>query len=132
MKRVGQKIYDSAAWQKLRLMKLSTCNYLCEKCGQPAQIVHHKTPITTDNVNDTSVTLNLDNLEALCSSCHNKEHDNFRHFHRNSNSQGRQPIFDERGDVVAVTGEKEFRAERQTILEKFSPAPCCQMTHKGA
>jgi 5-methylcytosine-specific restriction endonuclease McrA len=40
----------------------------------PATQVHHKIWLTEENINDPSVTLNLDNLEALCEVCHAKEH----------------------------------------------------------
>jgi hypothetical protein len=30
--------------------------------------------LNSENVNDPTVTLNWDNLEALCIDCHNKEH----------------------------------------------------------
>lgn len=37
-------------------------------------IVHHKCYIDANNIYDTSITLNFDNLELLCIDCHNKEH----------------------------------------------------------
>ena len=37
-------------------------------------IVHHKCYIDANNIYDTSITLNFDNLELLCMDCHNKEH----------------------------------------------------------
>ena len=39
-----------------------------------AKVVHHRTYLTPKNINDPSITLNWDNLEALCQDCHNKEH----------------------------------------------------------
>lgn len=42
--------------------------------AEPAKIVHHKRWLNRDNINDTDITLNWDNLEALCQDCHNKEH----------------------------------------------------------
>lgn len=107
MKRIGQKVYDSAAWKRLRRLKLESVNWLCERCGQPAQIVHHKMRITAGNVDDLNVTLNLDNLEALCQNCHNLEHDHFT-------AQDRA-VFDSRGDVVAVTGNEDFAQARRAI-----------------
>ena len=35
--------------------------------------VHHKIPLTPENVRDTNITLNWDNLELLCKSCHDEE-----------------------------------------------------------
>lgn len=37
-------------------------------------MAHHKVYITPTNINDPNITLNWDNLEALCQECHNKEH----------------------------------------------------------
>ncbi len=51
--------------------------YRCEKCGGIAEEVHHKIEITENNVNDLNITLDKDNLIALCKDCHNKEHDRF-------------------------------------------------------
>jgi 5-methylcytosine-specific restriction endonuclease McrA len=65
--------------------------YICERCGEPAKIVHHKTYINRDNINDTSITLSWDNLEALCQDCHNKEH------HK---ADTRRYSFDENGNVI--------------------------------
>lgn len=49
-------------------------NYICERCGKVAVIVHHKTYITPENITDVNITLNWDNLEALCRTCHQNEH----------------------------------------------------------
>ncbi len=54
-------------------------NWLCERClkegvAEPAVIVHHKIYINEDNIHDPSITLNFDNLEALCMRHHNEEH----------------------------------------------------------
>lgn len=53
---------------------MSSKNGICERCGAPARIVHHREYITPENINDPDITLNWDNLEALCQDCHNKEH----------------------------------------------------------
>ena len=52
---------------------------LCERClangsVEPSRLVHHKIPITPENIDDLSVTLNQDNLEAICYTCHSVEH----------------------------------------------------------
>ena len=39
-------------------------------------IVHHKDYININNIWDTDITLNFNNLELLCMDCHNKEHFN--------------------------------------------------------
>ena len=35
--------------------------------------VHHKIPLTADNVRDPEISLNWDNLELLCKTCHDME-----------------------------------------------------------
>lgn len=58
---------------------MSYCGGLCERCKAkgiitPAYAVHHKIYLDGINVNDPSISLNFDNLEALCFRCHNEEH----------------------------------------------------------
>ena len=48
--------------------------YLCRKCGAPATDVHHVVRLTPDNIDDPKITLNPDNLESLCDTCHKAEH----------------------------------------------------------
>ena len=67
-------IYKTTAWEKTRAAFLSSKHFCCERCGKPAVIVHHKTYITDDNEDNPEITLNWNNLEALCVDCHNKEH----------------------------------------------------------
>jgi len=54
-----------AAWQRLRAAKLRQ-NPLCERCGAPATVVHHK---DHNQFNDF-----WDNLEAVCRACHEEHH----------------------------------------------------------
>ncbi len=74
MKAWARSFYLSAAWEGTRAAYLMSQDYICERCGEPAKVVHHKRRITRDNINDAGITLNWDNLEALCQDCHNKEH----------------------------------------------------------
>ncbi len=66
--------YDTVAWQRCRDGYIASVFGLCERCGRPGYIVHHKQPITDANVDDPNITLNWDNLEYLCLECHNREH----------------------------------------------------------
>lgn len=52
-------------------------NYICERCGETARIVHHKIYITPKNINNPNITLDWNNLEALCIVCHNLEHKSY-------------------------------------------------------
>ena len=52
----------------------------CAMCGKPILqkddlIIHHKMELSDDNVNNTLISLNPDNLECVCFSCHNKVHE---------------------------------------------------------
>ena len=69
-----QRFYDSAAWKKLRKLKLSI-NPLCERCEREgrtvlATIVHHKDYIREGG----NLLPTLEELESVCLSCHSREH----------------------------------------------------------
>lgn len=68
------KFYASKQWKRTEAAVMKAYAYTCQRCGRPARIVHHKTWLTPDNINDPNVTLNWDNLEPLCIDCHNREH----------------------------------------------------------
>lgn len=75
----AEAFYKSTAWKRCRASYLKSVGCLCERCYAkglivPAKIVHHKTYITPDNINDPSIVLDFNNLEALCQNCHNEEH----------------------------------------------------------
>lgn len=82
MREFAESFYKSKAWQDCRAAYVKRVGGLCERClarGMyvPGVIVHHKTHITPNNINDPSVTLNPDNLELLCRDCHGIEHRGF-------------------------------------------------------
>lgn len=66
--------YKSKQWQRTREAFLSCRHFICERCGKPATIAHHKTYLTAENLSDPSISLSFENLEALCQDCHNAEH----------------------------------------------------------
>ena len=41
---------------------------------KPANVVHHTTPLTPENVLDPDVSLNPERLQALCHDCHTEVH----------------------------------------------------------
>lgn len=92
MKEWAAGFYNSKAWRQLAAAYMRAQHKLCERCGEPAKIVHHKTYLTRNNINDVSIALNWDNLEALCQDCHNKEH------HRNETPK--RYSFDADGNVI--------------------------------
>lgn len=100
MKPYAEAFYKSKAWRKVRRAYMESQHYICERCGKPAVICHHKKHITPKNIDDKEITLDFDNLEALCMDCHNKEH-----MARNGVC-----IFDENGNVIG---------ERSAELDEF-------------
>lgn len=79
MKPYAEKFYKSKAWQKTREAYWQSKQGLCEICLakgiiKPCEIVHHKTELTPDNISDPAITLNWDNLQAVCRDCHAQIH----------------------------------------------------------
>jgi 5-methylcytosine-specific restriction endonuclease McrA len=74
MKSWAEKFYKSKAWKECRESYITIVHGLCERCGQPGKIVHHKEILIPENINDPYVSFNWDKLEYLCQDCHNKEH----------------------------------------------------------
>ncbi|HAX04012.1 MAG: hypothetical protein A2Y45_05135 [Tenericutes bacterium GWC2_34_14] len=88
--KVLHNFYKSPAWFAARELKIVSVNSLCERCGHVGIEVHHKERLTVDNVNDSSISLNQENLELLCRECHNREHKRFSKINR----------FDKLGNMV--------------------------------
>lgn len=79
MKPYAETFYKSRQWQRCRDLCIQRAGGLCERCRKEgviraAVIAHHKKEITPQNINNPEITLNLDNLEALCMDCHAKVH----------------------------------------------------------
>lgn len=79
MKSYAESFYKSRQWQRCRDLCIQRAGGLCERCRKEgviraAVIAHHKKEITPQNINNPEITLNLDNLEALCMDCHAKVH----------------------------------------------------------
>ena len=70
----AESFYKSDAWERTRAAFAASKFGICERCGRPGKIVHHKVYITPANINDPAITLSWDNLELLCQDCHNREH----------------------------------------------------------
>ena len=72
--------YDSRAWKLTRRNYKQSVGGLCERCmarGQvsPAEIIHHKIPLTPKNMTDLNISLSWNNLQALCRKCHAEVHE---------------------------------------------------------
>ena len=69
------KFYQSKPWRSLRIEALERDHYECQECKRqgrvgPAQNVHHIKEVKTH----PHLALDLNNVEAVCVNCHNKEH----------------------------------------------------------
>lgn len=83
MQAFAETFYKSKTWMRCRNAYVSKAGGLCEEClshGKytPGEIVHHKTPLTVNNISDPEITLSFDNLELLCRKCHGERHGNSR------------------------------------------------------
>ena len=97
------EFYHSKLWQRVRLSIILKQGGICNRCGKPTLskgkktqglIVHHKIYLTDTNYTNEDISINEDNLEAICIDCHNKEH-------MIKNNTIREDImFDEEGNVV--------------------------------
>ena len=88
--KILHNFYKSAAWQVARQIKYQEQDGRCERCKRVGEEVHHKIRLTVDNVSDSSVSLNQNNLELLCKDCHNKEHKRF----------SKEKEFDDEGNLI--------------------------------
>ena len=80
MKPFARDFYFSMGWKNTRDAYKKSVGGLCEICwanGIPkaGELVHHKIPLTPENINDTNITLNWDNLQCVCRECHHKLHE---------------------------------------------------------
>ena len=71
--------YHTAAWKKCRDTYAASVGNICERCAsrgiiRPGYLVHPRTYLDADNINNPSILLSWDNLELLCLDCHNQEH----------------------------------------------------------
>lgn len=75
----AKKFYKSKAWASARALVIEHQHNLCADCLErgeitPIEEVHHKRPLTPENIHDPSVSLALDNLVGLCHRCHEARH----------------------------------------------------------
>ena len=109
MRRAGQKVYDSRKWRRVRRAYMESRHWICERCGAPASVCHHKTYLTADNISDVSTAYGTANLECLCRECHNLEHEHF---------ETTGAVFTSSGDVARFKESSEmrkFKAAREAI-----------------
>lgn len=93
MKDWAKWFYLSKAWRKTRLAVIKRDHGICVDCGNPGAIVHHKIHLTKENIYNEDISLNMDNLEYLCRSCHKLKHPESLVIDSNL-------MFDENGDII--------------------------------
>ncbi len=83
-----KQFYNSQEWQRFRLNLISERSLanngkiICEYCGGEIKSsgeaeVDHVRELTTDNINDYSISLNPNNLKISCHRCHDIKHERF-------------------------------------------------------
>lgn len=100
-RKFAKSFYNSKQWKQVRAAAMIRDKGLCQidDCYMPAQEVHHIVKLTESNINDSSVSLNLDNLMCLCRDCHMRIHNGDRY--ANDDSELLEAIkFDTNGDVI--------------------------------
>lgn len=70
------RFYNGLEWRTLSAKYTQDKGYRCERCKAMATQVHHKKAIQTDD--GWALRLDYDNLELLCTQCHNDEHERFK------------------------------------------------------
>lgn len=102
----ARHLYRSRAWENVRQVVIDRAHGLCERCAEhgrltPGYIVHHKVPLTPENVNDPSVALEPSMCMYVCKECHEEIHAELGvgnlHGHVSEEPRVR---FDEFGNVV--------------------------------
>lgn len=96
MKPFAKSFYTSIQWKNTREAYKASVGGLCEVCWAkgivtPGEIVHHKIPLTQENITDESIALGWDNLQLVCRQCHADIHE----------SREKRYTVDEWGHVIA-------------------------------
>lgn len=79
-KEFAKDFYHSRRWQDCRRAYGQKRGWLCEEClGRNVlsygEIVHHKIPLTPENIDDPEIAYGFNNLELVCRQCHAELHD---------------------------------------------------------
>lgn len=98
--------YKSKEWKQTREYILRRDNYLCVRCGKPAEEVHHIIHLSPSNIDDPSVTMDPNNLRSLCRECHFDEH-------RGEHGNGRK--------MKESMGEEKYYFDENGVLQELPP-----------
>lgn len=114
-KNFSNKFYHSKKWKNIRAFVLQRDFYMCKICKIPnSSTVHHIKELTPMNIDDSSISINPDNLVTLCNRCHNLIHDKYKY------SEGRKRYtFDAEGNVIPSTQQTNELTDEQHRLINF-------------
>jgi len=123
--------YKSAEWRKLiEVLKLKRANpqdgiVYCEHCGKPILrkydlIAHHVIELTEENVNDTSISLNEDNIQLVCFDCHNRIHERFNYARKQVYIVYGAPFAGKTSYIKEVAGADDIICEIDRIYQCIS------------
>lgn len=107
MKEWARAFYHSKPWKDLREFVFRRDKGLCQRCKRhgkvkPGKIVHHKEPLTPDNINNPSIALNDKKCELLCKQCHEEVHRKLGYGALNGTPAKARVRFDANGNVVRL------------------------------
>jgi len=73
------QLYVSKAWRELRFNLIIERGPVCQHCSKlvidiSKLIGHYKIALSPNNITDINITLNKDNVELICSRCHDAIH----------------------------------------------------------
>ena len=103
MSQETRPFYHTQAWLDCRDAFLKSKRGLCELCLKeglytPAKVVHHRVHLNAKNMNDPEISLNWDNLMALCQDHHAFVHRN--DYDPITGQTARRYRFDEYGNLI--------------------------------
>ena len=101
-----REFYHTKAWERTSRAFLRSRDYICERCGGPAAIAHHRIYLDDAKAGDPAIALSWGNLEALCQACHNAEH------FGSGGACAPGMAFDASGDLVERGGRRDAEEEK--------------------
>lgn len=116
-KAFSDKFYHSKKWKNIRAFVLQRDFYMCQICKMPnSSTVHHIKELTPMNIDDSSISINPDNLVTLCNRCHNLIHDRYKH-----NEDTQRYTFDADGNVIPrdASATNELTDEQQALIKTY-------------
>lgn len=104
----ASQFYSSTHWKKCRDGFIAYKRGLCEECLKKGIVkagtqVHHKKPLTVDNITDPNIALNWKNLELVCEECHTHIHDTLK---KNGSRKHRRYVVNKDGTVQGKKGRR--------------------------